>query len=148
MGICSRCGNHIQTWAHGVCHVCERNQKDYKRFGRRRPAKRTRSVARTSSTTTFKICPICIKQVRSDHLWSHQWHAHSVTKYSTKKEYKRACDLYKQKTNVTSEQKVEGKKTKECPICGYAVPLELVVDHKLHHKLERNKKNAFQISRT
>ena len=40
---CSSCGNAIPPWASGVCYVCIRIEKDYKRYGRRRPGRRAAS---------------------------------------------------------------------------------------------------------
>lgn len=38
---CPVCGNVIQPWANGVCYVCVRIEKEYKRYGRRRPQQRS-----------------------------------------------------------------------------------------------------------
>lgn len=40
---CSSCGNPIPPWASGVCYVCVRIEKEYKRYGRRRPGPRSAS---------------------------------------------------------------------------------------------------------
>lgn len=37
MSVCPECGNPIPRWAHGICSTCERNERDYRRYGRRQP---------------------------------------------------------------------------------------------------------------
>lgn len=147
MSVCPKCGNHIPGWAHGVCYTCERNEQDYQRYGRRRPAWIKRPIKQSSSKPTgTRKCTICGKKVRKDHLKSHIWHAHQLSPYATKDERQRARTSWEQKEKVKLKKKDVKSKTKKCPICGYEVPLDLVVAHKLNHQRAKKKAEESDVS--
>lgn len=41
---CPHCGNVIPEWTNGVCYTCIRIEREYRRYGRRRPPLRNRPV--------------------------------------------------------------------------------------------------------
>lgn len=147
MSVCPECGNPIPEFAHGVCYTCERNQRDYQRYGRRRPARRKRLVKSTSSKPIWsRKCWICGKKVRTDHVGSHLWHAHQLRPYATEKERQQARAAWEQKDKVKPGEKEVKSKTKKCPICDFEVPLDLVVAHKINHLRAKNKAGGPKVS--
>ena len=106
MSICPKCGNQIQGWAHGVCYTCVRNKQDYKRFGRRRPARRRRPIAPPLPKPTYnKRCAICGKSVRSDRLNDHMWHAHNIRASATAAEIQRKRNAWDRKGTAKAKAK-------------------------------------------
>ena len=146
--ICPRCGNQIPQSAHGICHTCQRINKERQRYGRRRPKRRPSaySSSGTSRGSGSKVtCKICGKKVRSDRLSSHKWHAHGVRPYSSdESKLLRQKQSHKQITPV--DNSLPKDVLRSCPICNYSLPATELPAHLRHHGLESAKHQVVEAS--
>lgn len=154
---CATCGNVIQEWMHGQCTTCQRNQQDYKRYGRRRPLSYTKispkSVKPTRQPAPPKVsipaqqtCPICNQKVRSDRYASHMWEIHKTNPNAQKPELERKARDW-QAARIEAKKKKSSKhirkKAQPCPECGASLAPESLTPHLRRHAQRREQ---FQLS--
>lgn len=131
MGICPKCGNQIQPWAHGACYTCRRIKRDHKRYGRRRPVTLPKPTESIPSSSRLLKCYICKRVVRSDRLGSHRWHAHGIRPYSSDKPIPLGAPA-----DMPAQPK---SKLTTCPYCKYQIPAENYPGHVKHHEQARQR---------